>query len=194
MSTWPNHIEEPEKFYSSFREGDPEAFKRIFELYFKLLYNHVRLIVGNKAVAEDIIANVFCKLYDRRARIAPRLEHLTHYLYAMANREAIDHFRQQKKKIRCESDFRLMSDEFYTDARRIEKELTELTEETKAAIDRLPPAQKNILQLYFFKGHSTREIANDLGLSEQTVRNQKSKALDRLRRRIWYVTTIRGGS
>lgn len=181
MATWPNDWEELDKFHAAFKDGNAEAFKRMFDLYYTRLVVYVQRKIGNKCIAEDIVLEVFYKLYNHRTNITPRLEHLTNYLYTMAQHAAVDYVRELHKKRISEWDFLALLDEFYIDPCEFERERIDVTQEITAAVEQLPRAQRKIVKLLFFKGYRVRRIAVILGLSEQTVRNHKNRALARLR-------------
>lgn len=145
-----------------------------------MLFLIIREYVGRQDIAEDIVTNAFIKLYDRRTRIRDA-EHVQGFLFVVARNEAVGHLRDQKRwrGVRAVQD--LLVDREYHDPLEAELERDRWMGKIRQLIEQLPPARKQITELHFFKGLSIREIANQLNLTETTVRNQRNRALSFLR-------------
>jgi RNA polymerase sigma-70 factor (family 1) len=163
-----------------FRQGDESALKFIYDRYFRFLCLIVREYVGQQDVAEDIVTNAFIKLHNSRAGIKDG-GHVYRFLFVAARNEAVDHYRRKRRHHAAREAYEQLVDKEYLDPREDELEKEQWLLKIQHLIEQLPPARKQIFQLHFFEGHSIREIANHLKLTETTVRNQRNRALIFLR-------------
>lgn len=171
-----NLLDDPTLFFDRFRQGDGSAFKVFYDLHFPRLCLIIREYVDQRDVVEDIVTNAFVKLYDRRATINdPR--HLYAFLFVVAKHEAIGYLRNQRRQRVARAVQERLADREYHDPHEAEQEWDEWTSKVQQLIELLPPARKKIFQLHFASGLSIREIANQLHLTETTVRNQRNRAL-----------------
>jgi|SRR5579863_2459409 len=166
--------------FERFRKGDGAAFKILYDRYFPILFLIIREYVGRQDIAEDIVSNAFIKLYNRRARIR-EAEHIYGFLFVVARNEAVGHHRDEKRWRGVREVQELLADREYQDPREGEAERDVWLQKIRRLVEELPPARKKIFELHFFDGFSIREIANQLSLTETTVRNQRNRALSFLR-------------
>lgn len=165
---------------SSFREGDKESFRWVYDRMARPLTYFVENIIHSQVDAEDIVANAFYKLFHARAGMKS-FEHVKRWLYVIVRNEAIDYLRLKTKQRESKSDLAYLETG-------IDEQLE--TERVKAVlfqnilqeIEKLPRQRKAILRLYFFEQKTTSEIAEMMQLNSQTVLNHKAKALESLRK------------
>ncbi|MDE6324284.1 MAG: RNA polymerase sigma-70 factor [Paramuribaculum sp.] len=146
-----------------------------FEKEFKRLYLPLGMyalrIVGDACDAEDIVQNSFLKVWQS-IDDGRQVENFTGLMYRTVRNEALDYLR------RCRPTVRL--DEIpEADAPAIDT--SERDARIWRAVDSLPEKCREIFLMSKRDGLSNGEIAEELGLSEKTVRNQMSKAYSRLR-------------
>jgi RNA polymerase sigma-70 factor (family 1) len=170
----------PKLLFNRFKQGDPDAFKVIYDLHFTRLFLVIRDHVGQKELAEDIVSNAFMKLYDRREKIRDE-GHVYPFLFVVARNESISHFRSRRRWRLTRVDDDQLVDTEYHDPRETELESDRWMTKIQQLVDLLPPARRKIFRLHFFEGLTIREIANRLNLTETTVRNQRNRALIFLR-------------
>jgi RNA polymerase sigma-70 factor (family 1) len=165
----------------SFREGNKDAFRLIYDQMVRPLTFFVENIIHSQHDAEDIVANSFYKLYHARTGMRS-FEHVKRWLYVIVRNEAIDYLRARTRTRENHHDIA------YLESGVEERERTE-TERVKAnmlqnmhmEIEKLPKQRRAILRLYFFEQKNTTEIAEMMQLSPQTVLNHKTKAINSLR-------------
>lgn len=171
---------EPNDLFYRFQQGDNNAFKIVYDQHFSRLFLIVRYYVGRDDVAEDIVSNAFIKLFDSRARIRD-LDHVYRFLFTVARNEAISHFRAMRRRRQAPLDEEQLVDREYHDSRETELERDRWMMKIQNLVELLPPKRRKIFRLHFFDGLTVREIANQLKLTETTVRNQNNRALKFLR-------------
>src|ERR1700754_5312174 len=164
----------------SFRDGNKEAFRIVYDQMVRPLTYFVENIIHSQTDAEDIVANAFYKLFHSRAGMKS-FEHVKRWLYVIVRNESIDYLRLKTKQREGKHDLAYLETG-------IDEQLE--TERVKAVlfqnilqeIEKLPRQRKAILRLYFFEQKTTSEIAEMMQLNSQTVLNHKAKALESLRK------------
>jgi RNA polymerase sigma-70 factor (ECF subfamily) len=177
-----NHLlhDNATELFHRFQEGDGEAFKVLYDRHFPRLCLIIGAYVEQREVVEDIVTNAFIKLYDHRAGIKEP-GHIYAFLFVVAKNEAIGHLRLQRRQRKGRAMQEQLVDREYHDPRETELERDRWMAKIQNLVELLPPARKKIFRLHFFEGLSIREIANQLNLTETTVRNQRNRALIFLR-------------
>lgn len=173
-------LDNEEVIMASFREGDKEAFRWVYDRMARPLTYFVENIIHSLVDSEDIVANAFYKLFHARAGMKS-FEHVKRWLYVIVRNESIDYLRLKNKQRESKHDLAYLETG-------IDEQLE--TERVKAMlfqgilqeIEKLPRQRKAILRLYFFEQKTTSEIAEMMQLNSQTVLNHKAKALESLRK------------
>ncbi len=159
-----------------------ETVDSLFNNYYNELCRKAYRIVNNKEISEDIVQDVFFKLWDKKDKIDIKTS-LKAYLNRMVFNESISFLRKNK-------DFFEFSDEFeQTDINNNtdnEIEQQEIESILNSAINELPPRCKTIFLLSRIEELTYKQIAKQLEISVKTVENQMGKALKKLRKRIKY--------
>lgn len=176
---YPLHNNE-EAIMISFREGNKEAFRMVYDQMVRPLTYFVENIIRNQCDAEDIVANAFYKLFHAREGMRT-FEHVKRWLYVIVRNEAIDYLRSKTRVKESHHDMAYLESgiDEHVETERVR---SILLQDINREIDKLPRQRKTILRLYFFEEKNTSEIAELLQLSPQTVLNHKTKALDSLRK------------
>src|ERR1700744_4230071 len=87
----------------SFREGNKEAFRVVYDQMVRPLTYFVENIIHSQVDAEDIVANAFYKLFHARQGMKS-FEHIKRWLYVIVRNEAIDYLRLKSKKRESQHD------------------------------------------------------------------------------------------
>lgn len=150
--------------------GNQDAFARIFETHRQRLYTYLLGITRAAEVAEDILVDVFMKLWIGREML-PRIESLEGFLHKVAYNKAMDFFKTTARHARLQQVYaQRISDQA---ERSLEDWL--IDEECRRilqnAINQLPPQRKLIYTLSREQGLTHEEIANALHLSRNTVKS-----------------------
>jgi RNA polymerase sigma-70 factor (family 1) len=169
-----------EAVMNSFREGNKDAFRVIYDQMVRPLTFFVENIIHSQPDAEDIVANSFYKLYHARTGMRS-FEHVKRWLYVIVRNEAIDYLRARTRARENQYDIAYLESGVveHTETERVK---ANVLQDVYKEIEKLPKQRKTILRLYFFEQKSTTEIAEQMDLSPQTVLNHKTKAIDSLRK------------
>jgi RNA polymerase sigma-70 factor (family 1) len=169
-----------EAVMNSFREGNKDAFRVIYDQMVRPLTFFVENIIHSQPDAEDIVANSFYKLYHARTGMRS-FEHVKRWLYVIVRNEAIDYLRARTRARENQYDIAYLESGVveHTETERVK---ANVLQDVYKEIEKLPKQRRTILRLYFFEQKSTTEIAEQMDLSPQTVLNHKTKAIDSLRK------------
>jgi RNA polymerase sigma-70 factor, ECF subfamily len=158
---------------------DEGAFEQVFKAHFKNLHDYACSIVQDTAAAEEIVQNVFYKIWEKAAQlnISPPV---AAYLYRAVSNESINYLKHQKVKSthRAHTLYQMKNQ---SDSASRKVLAAELEKKLRKALNELPEQCRIIFQLSRFEELRYREIAGKLGISVKTVENQMGKALKLLR-------------
>ena len=163
------------------RAGDAAAFEALFRALAPGLCALATRYIGSRAVAEEIVQDLFFDLWTRRAQLEIG-QSLTSYLYVAARHRALNHLRRERQAARFRGLSLLVADERDC-ASPGEAELLDALE-LQEAIERLPTRCRLVFTLSRNQDMSYGEIASALGLSVKTVETQMGRALRSLRERL----------
>lgn len=165
------------------KNGDMLAFDQVYERYCHKLFSFVSKIVKDEAEAEDIVQEVFVKIWESREKLGD-YKLLNSYIFTIAYNSSVSIIRRRivdKKYIEHLKNSSIIHSAPETVT---EFEFNELNKHTQKLIDGLPERQKQIFLLHREKGLSYAEIAVQLGISKNTVEVHMVRALKYLRENI----------
>lgn len=164
------------------RGGDKAAFEKLFRHYFADLCAFAERYVRSSAVAEDLVHDVFCDLWDRRDVFRPG-GGVRAYLFQAVRNKAYNQLKRQ----RVRRDWRTEQKQEEVPVAADAAESTERTDLKKAmdrAIEDLSERQQVVFQMAHYHDLTYAEIATVLDISPKTVENHMGRALKRLRERL----------
>lgn len=160
------------------KNGDQKAFEELYHRYWPEVYTMIFRRVGDREVAKDIVQDIFTNLWSYRDRIIAERS-LAPWLSAIAKKQAISWYRKQISTKQREHLYQ--ENETQVSHATTDLEAKELQEIIDKEIEKMPANMQQSFRLSRYEQKSIREIAEELSLSEQTVRNNISMALERLR-------------
>lgn len=159
------------------QQNDQLAFRNVYDRYWGQLYKAAVHRVGPEA-AKDIIQDIMLGFWNRRHRIREDEKgSLSSYLFMALKYKIIRYYAFSKTEIPHAEAFDNQPAE--TNDSQFEKE--NLLKRIEHEVATLPPRMQQIFRLSWEQNLSIQAIAEQLGLSEQNVKNQLSEALKRLR-------------
>jgi RNA polymerase sigma-70 factor (ECF subfamily) len=161
------------------REGDELAFQEIFNLYSRSMFVYAFNIFKSREICEDIVQNVFIDLWSRRKEV--EINKLKAYLFQSVRYQI---FKQKRDSRITSEDLSKITilDESKDVSKQLEFEEFELM--LKDKLDKLPPACQKVFVMSRFEVKSNKEIASELQITVQAVKNQIGKALKLLRQEL----------
>ncbi|HRB51266.1 MAG TPA: RNA polymerase sigma-70 factor [Niabella sp.] len=151
-------------------------YKQVFELHYEALYGYACSILKEETYVEDIIQNIFIKLWQNREMIVA--DTVKSYLYTAVRNDCNNQIKHKGVQARHS---KFVMDAENNSVHHNPAEVKELQEKVQFLINQLPEKCGTIFYLCRQSGLSYKEIAEALNISVKTVENQMSKALKTLR-------------
>lgn len=161
---------------------DPISFEFIFRKFYPSLCFFAERITGSHDDAEDITEELFVKLWNKQLQFESE-QHLKAYLYRSAKNACLD-FLKVSERSDIRNTFFAEERGYSEDAYLNEIIRAEIISEVYHAIESLSPQCSKIITMSYLDGKSNQEIAAELNLSVQTVKNQKGRGLALLKQRL----------
>ena len=158
----------------AFKEGNEQAFEKLFEQYHKKLYAFLFRLLNSKEDAEEIVQETFIKIWEKREDFIEGYPFQS-FLFKIAKNAFLNLNRKKVNRKVFEDHLSFLNEisSGNTDDYIIFKETTEII---NTVICGLPPKRKEIFLLRRIEGFSRQEIANKLEISVITVDSQLLKA------------------
>lgn len=156
-----------------------EVFEQVFKSHFKALHAYACTILKADAMAEEMVQQVFFKLWEKRDQVNIQ-QSVNAYLYRAVYHECLNYLKHQKVRKAHQSHTLYTADAASAPASR-KLAAKELEQKIAEALQRLPEQCRTIFQMSRFEDLKYREIADRLNLSVKTVENQMGKALKIMR-------------
>jgi RNA polymerase sigma-70 factor, ECF subfamily len=158
------------------QEALAEAYRRHAGAVFSL----ARRLLVDRTLAEEIVQEVFLRLWNDPQKFDPARGTMRSYLLAQCHGRAIDLLRSEtSRRNREDRDARRAAEGGYD----LEHEVLDLavSERVKEALHTLPDLEREVIALAYFGGHTYREVATILDQPEGTVKSRIRSGLKRLR-------------
>lgn len=162
--------------------NDAEVYKKLFYSFYPVLCEKATSIVSCQQKAEEIVSDVFIKIWLNRDQLTIKSS-LPAYLHMAVRNQSIDYLRRWAKRRTINGELPVDSDSGYTSP---EENLIyqETNQEVLDAIEALPPRGRHIFKLSRDEGLKYQEIADQLNISIKTVETHMRRSLIFLRLRL----------
>ena len=159
--------------------GDDAALRDVFDQYGSFVFGLAHRVTANRALAEDITQDVFVYVWTNAQRIDLGVGSLRSYLGVVTHRRAVDLVRSEESRKTRET----------RDAEKATLAPADIGEQTvavaqadmvRAALEKLPEEQRQIVIMTYLDGRSYREVAVELGIPEGTAKSRGRLALAKL--------------
>ena len=157
-----------------------EALAEAYRRHAGAVYGLARRLLSDDALAEEIVQEVFLRLWDQPEKFDPGRGSLRSFLLAQCHGRSVDLLRSDAaRRRREERDLRRTAEGGYD----VEHEVWDLTvaETMRDALSILPDGERQAIELAYWGGHSYREVAELLDQPEGTVKSRIRAGLKRLR-------------
>lgn len=154
-----------------------EAYRRHAGAAFAL----ARRLLADRELAQEVLQEVFLRLWNQPDRFDPDRGSLRSYLLAQTHGRSVDLLRSETSRRRREEREARETAEHGTD---IEREVMDITvgEQVKDVVAGLPVDERRAIELAYFGGHTYRQVAALLEQPEGTVKSRIRSGLRRMRK------------
>ena len=159
------------------KEGKKESYRQLFRQYYATFRRFVEKIVGCRDSAEDIVQDVFIKIFINREQLKEDLS-IESWLYVLCKNAALNHLRRQKHTVPLDADDVLYSS-LDSDS---ELSVNEIRHIILQHFKDMPGKRREVFRLSRFEGKTNKEISTEMDISEKTVERHITLALSKLRK------------
>jgi RNA polymerase sigma-70 factor (ECF subfamily) len=158
-----------------------DALAEVYRRHAGAAYALARRLLNDNQLAEEILQEVFLRLWNNPERFDSERGSLRAYLLAQTHGRAVDLLRSETARRRREEREAREAPQFGDD---IERQVIDLTtsEKVKEIVAGLPNDEREAIELAYFGGHTYRQVAVMLEAPEGTVKSRIRSGLRRLRK------------
>ena len=162
------------------RYDDEKALKELFDGFYGKLLEIAKFYVKDYSAGQEIVSDVFIKLWNNRANIE-KVDNIAAYLYVAIKRQSLNFIRDNKRRIHQSLD--AGDNTIFIELRSPENMLLskEFVEVLNTAVQNLPSKCRLVYTLVKDDGMKYREVADSLSISVKTVEMHVGKALKRIK-------------
>lgn len=181
------HVRDDADLMDALGQGEAEALEALYDRYSSLVFSVGLRMLRDPQLAEDVVQEVFVRLWRQPASFDPERGRFISWLMSVTRNRALDELRRISRRTRTED---RESDEHPLDALpthdRMDDpvlgvELLEQREVVQAAMTRLPPEQRRVIELAYFSGLTQTEISDVTGEPLGTVKTRTRLGMQKLR-------------
>lgn len=163
----------------SLKQSDETLFKELLDRFFLKLKRFANSFLRNEETSEEVVMDVFLKLWEKRKNMAS-INNLNTYLF-VAVRNTCQNYIRKEKKMRFDSlDNVQVELAHYENTPEGDLISDEMLSRLNNVIETLPPKCKMIFKLLREEGLSRKDTAEVLGLSVNTIDNQVAIAVNKI--------------
>lgn len=164
-----------DRWVRAINRGDEKAYEEMYKFYYPRLGQFLLRYLPSKKEAEDVIHNLFFRVWKNRAKLKPQGT-LRAYLYTAARNQALKHLGRNKDHRHSDlADYpHLQGEERYPEEK---IEYKEFAAAFRNAVKQLPERRRHIFLLHREDHLTYREIADVLDISVKTVETQMSRSI-----------------
>jgi RNA polymerase sigma-70 factor, ECF subfamily len=167
--------------------GNQAEIKEAYIRYRTLLLGYARKMLGDDALAEDTVSDVFAHLLTNQRQLNIKTS-LESYLYRSVKNSILDQFDKNQHRLKYVNSIKAYYEkgEYATDEQVMEHEMVHRLD---AAVATFPPKMREIFELSRKENRSRKEIAALTNVTEGTVNTQLNRALKILRSKLtaWFI-------
>ena len=181
------YLQEDYILFEKIKKGDKKAFEALFHRYYGILCHYAALLVKNEAEAEEIVQELFVRIWEKREKIQIDTS-LKNYLFRAVKNQSLNYIQhnqiknQYAQKVIHETEAVKTDDNNYAEIGLLHK--------IEESINSLPEKRQEIFRLSRQQGLKYREIAEKLNISVKTVETQMGLAIKTLREKLKHYSGI----
>jgi RNA polymerase sigma-70 factor (ECF subfamily) len=167
-----------EELMLAYRDGDAGAFDTLYRRHRGALYRYVLRGIKERSLAEELYQEIWMRVIEARERYQPRARFTT-WLYTIAHNRMVDHWRSRGLSLVSLEEAPEAVDSSRDPARAAEARQS--LRSLAAALEALPPAQREAFLLHEEAGLSVAEIAAATGSDEEAAKSRLRYAVAKLK-------------
>lgn len=174
------HFKDEIEFIHAFHLKDEKAYKCLFDAFYSEIVYFSYKLTNNEAVAEEIVSDSYMKVFNRSTAF-PSIANIKSFLYITSRNACFDYLSREKTRSRNIFEFLYFHEDKDGSPLDFERMNAELIDTLHKEIKKLPPLSQKVITLRVFEQLEPNQVAEVLGISYQTVKNQTYIATSRLK-------------
>ncbi|MBE9466096.1 RNA polymerase sigma factor [Dyadobacter subterraneus] len=168
--------------WNTFREGNRDAFARIYNIHIDGLLSYGYRITSNRQLIKDSIQDLFLHLWLHRENLSGT-DSIKYYLFRSLRNRIIKNIERQDIQPQTAENIleNIIGDFSFEHELMVEETLADQTSRLRKAIGKLSKRQQEVIQLRYQDDFSLEEIENLMQMNNQSVRNLLHRAISQLR-------------
>ena len=150
----------------------PRSFAELYRATVADLYAYAATLLGDRAAAEDVVAQAYERAYRKRRTYDPARGSERAWLFGIARNAALDELRRRRRVVPLVAEEGVAA----PDHEDLDRRAT-----VRSAVAALPPRDRELVALKFHAGLANAEIARVLGVSESNVGTRLHRVMSKLR-------------
>jgi RNA polymerase sigma-70 factor (ECF subfamily) len=160
--------------------GDEAALREVYREHVAAVNGLAVRVLSNEALAEEVVQDVFVRLWEHPERFDPSRGRLRAFLLAMTHSRAVERVRREESLRRRHAAAQREPVDVADDPARV-TESREVEQAVRSALAELPDVQRVPIEMAYFDGLSYRQVAVELGEAEGTVKYRIRVGMQKLR-------------
>jgi RNA polymerase sigma-70 factor (ECF subfamily) len=161
--------------------SEPGAIEDLYDRFGSLVYRMAYQTMPSRADAEDVVQEVFVRLWQTASRYDPKRAALVTWVMLIARRHMVDRLRRMQARVKPSTLDESWSPADATPAPTNSMEQDERFGLVLERITQLPELQQTVVKRAYLGGQTLKQIGQELGIPLGTVKSALSRALVRLR-------------
>jgi RNA polymerase sigma-70 factor (ECF subfamily) len=157
--------------------GDQKAFTRLVDLYWNKVYSHALAYIKSSPLAEEITQDVFLKIWKKKEALIDVVD-FNNFLFVLGKNQIVSLLRKKLHNVIAADPLEAAEELLVPDK---QLEYKQIHSKLMEAIDQLPPTRRVVFKLSKLDGLTYDEIATQLNISKNTVKEHMVLALSFLR-------------
>ncbi len=162
-------------------DRDRQALSTLYDRYARVVYSVVYRSLGSVEESEEVVMDVFAKIWATAARYNPDKARVDTWIFMMARSRTLDRLRSKQRRNKLTEAIEIEDLPTITTDNSLDLEIADRRTQILTALATLPPEQRQVLELAYYGGWSHREIAEQTGMALGTVKTRIRLGLEKLR-------------
>jgi len=170
-------------YFQAYKNGDEVGFDFFFREYYSALCFYANKLVKSTQVAEEIASDAFIKVWKHRQKfINPEM--IKGYLFVTARNDCYKELNRRSLENKANGWFATLEKDKFERSHLDAIITAEVVQQIYQASNSLPPHCKKIFTEIFENDKKVKEISSDLHIAHSTIKNQKARAIKKIRKNL----------
>ncbi|HMO60730.1 MAG: sigma-70 family RNA polymerase sigma factor [Lacibacter sp.] len=170
-----------EDYAAAFQQGNEQALAFIYRDFHPALAHYAHQWVQDRSIAEEIAAETLVKTWKMHWKL-DSYGAIRAYLYKIVHRDSLRHISREKKRAAVHQQSKPAQTTTDTPFDHVVR--SEVYRLIHTALKDLSPANRKVIVMHYLEGKTTGQIARELNVHPSTVKTQKNRGLQALRKQL----------